>query len=41
MDSEGGIIVTTFMYLFNAAHAFTVLQMEIMLMVRSYYNNNK
>ena len=41
INSEEDNAVTIFMNSFNAVHAFTSLQMEIILMMRIYYNNNK
>ena len=35
------ISVTRAMNLFNVVYVFTALQMEIILMMQIYYNNNK
>ena len=34
-------VVIIFMNSFNAVHALTTLQMKILLIMRTYYNNNK
>ena len=41
MDSEEDIVIAIFMNSFNAVHTFTALKMEIVLMMRTYYNNNQ
>ena len=41
MDSEEGIVVIINMNSFNAAHTFTALKIEIILMMRTYHNNNQ
>ena len=34
------VVTIIFMNSFNAVHTFTILKMEIILMMRTYYNNN-
>ena len=41
MDSEEDNAVKIFMNLFNPAYAFTTFQMENILLMWTYYNNNK
>ena len=41
MDGEEDNVVTTFINLFNAVHAFTINQTEIISMMRTYHNKNK
>ena len=41
MDSEEDIAIAIFMNSFNAVHTFPALKMEIVLMMRTYYNNNQ
>ena len=41
MDSEEDIVIAIFMNSFNAVHTFTALKMEIVLMMRTYYNSNQ
>ena len=41
MDSEEDIVIIIFMSSFNAVHTFTALKMEIILMIRTSYNNNQ
>ena len=40
-DSEEDNVVMIFMNSFNAIYAFTTLQMKIILIMRTYYKNNK
>ena len=41
MDSERDNVVTIFINLFNPAYAFSTFQMENILLMWTYYNNNK
>ena len=41
MDSEEDIVIIIFMNSFNDAHTFTALKMKIILMMRTFYNNNQ
>ena len=41
MDSEEDIVIIIFMNSFNTIHTFAALKMEIILMMRTYYNNNQ
>ena len=41
MDSKENNIVAILINLFNTAHAFTILQIELILMMRTDYNNNE
>ena len=41
MDSEEDNVVTIFINLLNAVHAFTTHQIEIISMMRTYHNKNK
>ena len=41
MDSEEDNVVIIFMNSFNAVHALIVFQMEIILLMWSYYNNKQ
>ena len=41
MDSERDNVVTIFINLFNPAYAFTTFPMENILLMWTYYNNNK
>ena len=41
MDCEEDNIDIIFMNSFNAAHVFTAFQMEIILIMRTNYNNNQ
>ena len=40
-DSEEDNVVMIFMNSFNAIYTFTTLQMKIILIMRTYYKNNK
>ena len=41
MDSEEDNVVIIFMNSFNAVHALIAFQMEIILLMWSYYNNKQ
>ena len=41
MNSEEDIVIIIFMNSFNAIHTFTALKMEIILMMRTYYNSDQ
>ena len=41
MISEKGNVVIIFMNTINDIHAFTALKMEIILIMRIYYNKNQ
>ena len=41
MNSEEDIVIIIFINSFNAIHTFTALKMEIVLMMRTYYNSDQ
>ena len=41
MDSEEDIVIIIFINSFNAVYTFTALKMEIILMMRTYYNSHQ
>ena len=41
MDSEEDNVIIIFMNSFNAVDAFTALIMEVILIMRTYQNNNQ
>ena len=41
MDGEEDTAIKFFMNSFSAFYTFTVLTLEVILMMRTYYNNNQ
>ena len=41
MDGEEDTAINFFMNSFNAFYTFTALKLEVILMMRTYYNNNQ